>query len=657
MFSEEKKEVYGVETLYRELGCYLKTKKQYAHSLQPFAKAVEVTPKDLRTLCSRSWCFAKCANYPCALKDINNALDAHPEDIPAMQLKAHYTYLNTDFESAMVINYRGIDKRKQPDLFAKGVMQCIEETERCIGKRGARALRDHYDMIRAIAWEKALKLRKGFQPQPRFKQKKKRKQPDIMKDIYFKFRKKALAEASKIAEKKSELRILESLTDTRANALHIAWKPKSKHQPPQNRTYNIDNCMGETYLGKMFYDKQFLDAMKTDPRVNCPNDKGARQINNLAKQGFKKLVYRQELLRARKPFYSIKYAQIEAKEIFLRHEQEELKELQKTTKIEIENSIKRLELARSECHTDLSIHLANRVKSYIDRLSLKALPNKEMYLKEIYDLIGLAFLEAYRINDAISEPESIKRVNYMFGVSVGAVPSEDSVIKENRREYMSVKNCILERIERLKKATTPLEGIWLYYDIARFSLNLKKLDHCRFYAQMSSNLACILDNYVWACNASMLIVSSYVLQHDRNNASQELAKTTEYATKLQHSEMLHYIDKCAEVIDVIEIEDIPTSKIISDREGEIVAAIVGMNVQKDVQLLFKRMSAIPISRRMSIMPGFPMEDDTKSVVSRKSSGKPTITAQSRENAEFKAHDCSCKCGIKKNNVNKVVVDT
>lgn len=72
-----------------------------------------------------------------------------------------------------------------------------------------------------------------------------------------------------------------------------------------------------------------------------------------------------------------------------------------------------------------------------------------------------------------------------------------------------------------------------------------------------------------------------------------------------------------EVIDTIEIEDIPTSKIISDREGEIIAAIVGMNVQKDVALLFKRMSAIPISRRMSIMPGFPMEDDVKSVISRK----------------------------------------
>lgn len=31
--AEEKKEVYGVETLYRELGCYLKTKQQYAHSI------------------------------------------------------------------------------------------------------------------------------------------------------------------------------------------------------------------------------------------------------------------------------------------------------------------------------------------------------------------------------------------------------------------------------------------------------------------------------------------------------------------------------------------------------------------------------------------------------------------------------------------------
>lgn len=121
------------------------------------------------------------------------------------------------------------------------------------------------------------------------------------------------------------------------------------------------------------------------------------------------------------------------------HEQEDLKELQKTTRTEIEAIVKRLEHARSAYHTDLSIHIANRVKSYIDRLSVKALPNKEIYLKQIYDLIGLTFLEAYRINDTISEPESTKRVNYMFGVPISREPSEDSVIRENKREYMSVK--------------------------------------------------------------------------------------------------------------------------------------------------------------------------------------------------------------------------
>lgn len=151
-------------------------------------------------------------------------------------------------------------------------------------------------MIRTIAWEKALNLRKGFQPKPRFKKKKKRKQPDIMKEIYFKFRKKALKEANKIAESKSELCILESLTDTTANAHNIAWAPKSRCQPPQRRTYNIDNCMAETYLGKLFYDKQFLDSMKIDPNVNCPNEKGAHQIKNLAKQAYKKIAYRQVYL-------------------------------------------------------------------------------------------------------------------------------------------------------------------------------------------------------------------------------------------------------------------------------------------------------------------------------------------------------------------------
>lgn len=163
--------------------------------------------------------------------------------------------------------------------------------ERTIGKRGGHALRDYYDIIRIIAWKKALDLRKGRQWKPRNrKRKRKPKKTDNTPQVYINQIKKHKA----LEAHPSDISILETLTEDKTNELlNQLPKNKSSHQPQQRRTTNIDNLIAEKYLEKMAYDKKYLKELKTDSNIICPNKDGSEQIKLLVRKGYKDVSFRQ----------------------------------------------------------------------------------------------------------------------------------------------------------------------------------------------------------------------------------------------------------------------------------------------------------------------------------------------------------------------------
>lgn len=159
-------------------------------------------------------------------------------------------------------------------------------------------MRDHYGMIRTIAWKKALVLRKGQQWRPRLKRKRrKQKKIDNTPMLYINFMKKM----KYLQGKSSELSILESLSEDKTHE-YTSQIPflRTMHKPQQRRTTNIDNVMAEKYLDKMCYDKKFLHDLRTDPRIYSPNIEGSKRINIMARKGFKDVSFRQVLSNFRR---------------------------------------------------------------------------------------------------------------------------------------------------------------------------------------------------------------------------------------------------------------------------------------------------------------------------------------------------------------------
>ena len=184
------------------------------------------------------------------------------------------------------------------------VLQCNQGIENGIGTRAGRPLRDHYKIIRKLAWRK---VRDADDPlnfvAKRTGKKKSKYNDDSFEPITSNKVKKKLKRMSPdeirypCGEEPPgyELNIRESLYSHRAEDEDIPEGEPFPHRPLQSYTTNIENYMAEKYLKNMRLDKIFLKALKDDKGVKCPNVDGSKKIVSLAKKGFNSLFYKQVL--------------------------------------------------------------------------------------------------------------------------------------------------------------------------------------------------------------------------------------------------------------------------------------------------------------------------------------------------------------------------
>lgn len=278
---DKSNEIYGSETLYREIGYYTARLEHYSRSLKFFDDAIQRTPDDRRALLGRARARAKVSQYDGALDDCKHALDLDPDDLVVLGDRALNTYLCGEFEDGLVQNVRLLPRRRCPDVFSVGTMHCYEAIENCVGERAGRPLRDHFRIIRKLAWKRNYAAQKPFEPLPaRGKVKKKGLLEKLTSQE--KGRIKEPVQPLKMQGLKGGIR--DSLISRRSDSeLVPPYTQPFPFKPLQAYTSNIENYMAEKYLDMMYRDKVFLKKFPEEPGSYCPNKKGV-QLSNTNKQ-------------------------------------------------------------------------------------------------------------------------------------------------------------------------------------------------------------------------------------------------------------------------------------------------------------------------------------------------------------------------------------
>lgn len=97
--------------------------------------------------------------------------------------------------------------------------------------------------------------------------------------------------------------------------------------------------------------------------------------------------------------------------------------------------------------------------------------------------------------------------------------------------------------DRLRKATKPDEIAWLYHELSRFTIELKKYELARVYARKCIQVARTYNNQRWVINAMMLITKVNLLQHSRNDAKAEVCGAIEIAKSMNDDGLVKYLQK------------------------------------------------------------------------------------------------------------------
>ncbi|CAH0560162.1 unnamed protein product [Brassicogethes aeneus] len=628
----EKKEITNVQVLYREWGFYLTVLEQYARSLPHFNKAYEKNPTDIRTLLGRSWALSKVVSYEDALIDVNKAIELAPDNLIARAHKALITYLTCEFEEALVQNIRLIPLRKKPENFVMGVMHCTEAIQNCLGERCGRPLRDHFKIIRRLAWKDYYASLKPFTPKPRKsllkpikrreKKKKKKKPVEIVK------------EDSKEGITIEEDHLSDILDTLHSNVTEEDYIPRFNkpfpYKPLQNYTRNIKNYMAEKYLESMYLDKIYLKKIRTEKGIKSPNFIGTAKIKSLALNGYKTVCYKQELLRTRRPFYYLKYLEVHSTGELKSRQDKQFQILQENATKYADKRIKALNFGLANKDWKYVLTNAENLMAFCEKTPKNLLNNRDMYMSAVYSSVCNAHYDMKRINNNQSEHDQLKRVMVTFGFPISRTPSRDSIIAQYRENIIDYNKYIALYQERLRNAETSEEMAWIYHELSRFYSDKKRYELSRLYAKKCLTEGRICDNTKWVINALTLIIKANFLQSHKNDAKNEILRAIDVSNEIGDPTVKNFMEKALVVTTVFNFEELQGSKELEEREKKIIRLMADTSMQNEAAHLFRMMATMPAKRRMTVMPGVKLEDPTKKVKNKRMSIMPSPKKQAMD---------------------------
>ncbi|XP_057652099.1 uncharacterized protein LOC130891396 [Diorhabda carinulata] len=606
-------ELYGYQTLWHSIGNYMARLEQYERSMPFFDEAVLKCPNDKKILVDRGKVLGKLCFFKRALEDINKAIDLDPDDLVSLAERSHAIYLSCEFEDAIVQNYRLLPLRKKPDHFSMGIRKCSIAIQNCLGDVAGCPLRDHFLIIRKLAWLENFNAgrRVAF-----VAKNKKIKKPKKM------IRKQKKTDTGK-EDVDEEMKIWDSLHSHELDKFAIPPLQKSfNFSPLQRYTTNIENYMAETYLERMYKEKVFLKELSDIPGIKCPNETGVKKIKEIIKDCYSTVYGKQEVLRTRRPFYTVKYQQAKISGALKDRLEAELSLHQDNTRKEADKICVRLRAALKERNLNGLLELVEKLKLYCDNKSKRLLPEKQSYLNLVYESVRDGFYMLNRLNPDQPKWEQEKRILLSLGQPISKDPSRDSVIEVYRAPLIDYNQQIQLFENRLEAAENDDETLWYYYELARYHMMAKHYDAARSYCMRGINLSEKNEENRWYVNLTVLMMRICIRQLNKNDAIAEATKGIAAAKKIADQKLKQYLERCIAVINEIELDDLSGKKQLQRRQAKILAMMQSDKIRSEFSHLFRTMSALPASRRMNIIPGASIKKDkTDKVLDRNRSNK------------------------------------
>ncbi|XP_028158575.1 outer dynein arm-docking complex subunit 4-like [Ostrinia nubilalis] len=555
----EEKQLYGALTVYRERGAYLRRLEQFEKAKASFDEAYKAAPDDVANLTGRSQVCADAVQPVQAYADAEIALKLEPGNMIARNMQARAMYTMSDFERSVVMNYRGARVRRQPPYFIEGINQGVETIQDCIGINAGSVMLDFLPLIKQN-------------------------------------------EAAGVDENEPQ------------KPLHVSriprpLKKRKLTQMEARKHLTLARVLAMKYLGPMAYDKFFLQELTEDPRIMSANSGGSIELRGIVKEALRSLSERQDMLRAQRPYYTIKLAEKAESKHQNKYKEAVLIKEREIGARTAERLLKQLEKSMRENRVMDLIAQAERMQIFLDMKTPRTLPDKEIYTDRLYRAVGEGYLSQHRLSYTLSERGNRRRIAFLMGLPVGRPQSFDSVMANYPYKFIDIKQATEKVVATLEMCENSTMKCWLMYELSRLLCTQKNYALAKFYAKRCQREAQELGSVTWWLNGCFVLMSGDMQQGNANEVRIQVEEAYEWSKKLQDPERVQaFLCKCAEM--AAETVTADERKAVVQREKQIVG-VMDEQQRVETQVLFKRMSTVPTGRRFSVLPSKPQAGEVR----------------------------------------------
>ncbi|KAI5640231.1 tetratricopeptide repeat protein 25 [Phthorimaea operculella] len=545
----DEKPLYGALTVYRERGAYLRRLEQFDKAKNSYDVGYKDAPEDVALLIGRSQVCADAMKPDQAYNDAEAALKVEPRSMLAKNVQCRALYTMSEFERSVVMNYRGSRARRFPPYFTEGIIQGLETIQDCIGKNAGQVMLDFLPIISEQEAKKALK-----QDPPKL----------------------------------HKCRIPKQET-----AYKMTQDEKRKHDI-------LSRVLAMKYLGPMAYDKFFLQELQKDRRIPSANAAGSEELKRLINEALDSLCERQEMLRAQRPYYSIKLAEKTESKYLTKYRRDLLEKDKEVSAKNAERFILEMNKSLRANRLNEVIAIAERMQAFLDSKTPQTLPDKDFFTDRLYRKVGEGYFYQHRLSYRLSEHSNRRRVAFLMGLPVGRPTSFDSMMASYPHKFVDLDQTINKVQALIDQCENNYQRCWLYYEMARLQNTKKNFALAKFYAKRCQQQAHAIENPMWWMNGCFVLMAGDMQQGNQNDIRTAVEEAYEYSKKVQDAERVRsFLRKCADLAAAAVPPD--EFKVIKQREKQILKVLDDVS-KAEQGLMFKRIWTVPTGRRFFVLP-------------------------------------------------------
>ncbi|EDW59536.2 outer dynein arm-docking complex subunit 4 isoform X1 [Drosophila virilis] len=314
----------------------------------------------------------------------------------------------------------------------------------------------------------------------------------------------------------------------------------------------------QAYLNKSWMDVSFLKSLRENPSLLLKESvESTKYLKRLANEKYKTVRTFTKMLHARCPMYSKHIKTYPNNELYLKNQEENFFRIQYQTR---RNMFKILRTIRAL----ISKHELKKLTKFVDEVTgdyvtiktHRIMPWKFEFINEVYNYLGLARINEYKISSALKTLSGRTRLLNLLKIPIelgtAANVKLNNIMQIKREQLVDPKAEIFKqriaRFEsRMRFAKYPIERSYLYHEAAQANLDNHSFDTCCLLARKSMDEAIKGNSYVWAALSALIACKAHTVLGKVERQKEMLTIAFKYAKRLKNIDLILFIDICLKV--------------------------------------------------------------------------------------------------------------